>query len=190
MSTIYRKQPIKKQAKKNSGLISHLTASLLIASSLFTATSLQAVCISSIIESTPNSQLNLNGDGTATDNKTNLIWMRCSLGKTWNGTTCTGAASTYNWQTALTTAENTSFANSTSWRLPNIKELASIAEEACFSPAINQTVFPTTESSWFWSSSPDAGSSNSAWVVSFNSGNDNTNDKSLSNRVRLVRTGQ
>jgi hypothetical protein len=32
-----------------------------------------------------------NGDGTVTDPTTGLTWMRCSMGQTWNGTTCTGA---------------------------------------------------------------------------------------------------
>lgn len=38
-----------------------------------------------------------NLDGTVTDPTTGLTWMRCSMGQTWDGTTCTGTASTYTW---------------------------------------------------------------------------------------------
>lgn len=42
----------------------------------------------------------------------------------------------------------------------------------------------------FWSASSYAGGSGSAWNVNFNNGNDNTNDKTNNNYVRLVRGGE
>ncbi|ALO33369.1 hypothetical protein CMT41_00570 [Colwellia sp. MT41] len=149
-------------------------------------------CNSSITPSTPTSQFDLNSDGTVTDNKTELIWMRCSLGQTWNASdsSCSGSALNYNWQSALTTANSTSFAGQNNWRLPNIKELKSIAEQACYSPAINVSVFPDTSTSNYWSSSPGASSNNYAWIVYFSNGYGYYDSKSDYGHVRLVRGGQ
>ncbi|MGY6586909.1 MAG: Lcl domain-containing protein [Wenzhouxiangella sp.] len=41
----------------------------------------------------------------------------------------------------------------------------------------------------FWSASPYAGNTDNAWNVNFKNGNDNWNNKSNNNRVRLVRGG-
>jgi len=42
----------------------------------------------------------------------------------------------------------------------------------------------------YWSSSPYAGNATNAWNVNFNNGNDNANNKSNNNYVRLVRGGE
>jgi hypothetical protein len=118
-----------------------------------------------------------------TDLQTGLIWQRCSVGKSWDGTTCSGRATTHNWSEALAMAAD-------DWRLPNIKELMSIAETACVEPAVNLTVFPATASSEYWSSSPSAYSSNSAWYVEFVYGYDFMHSKGTDKYVRLVRGGQ
>jgi hypothetical protein len=59
------------------------------------------------------------------------MWMRCALGQNWNGATCTGSGQAYTWQAALQAAEGSSFAGYSDWRLPDIKELSSIVEQAC-----------------------------------------------------------
>lgn len=41
-----------------------------------------------------------------------------------------------------------------------------------------------------WSASPYAGNTDNAWNVNFNNGNDNVNNKSNNNDVRLVRGGE
>jgi hypothetical protein len=55
------------------------------------------------------------------------------------------------------------------WRLPNIKELTSIADKSLNYPAINATAFPATPPFGFWSSSPVAGTGQ-AWCVYFGAG--------------------
>ena len=42
----------------------------------------------------------------------------------------------------------------------------------------------------YWSASPYAGNAANAWNVNFNNGNDNINNKSNTNNVRLVRAGE
>lgn len=120
--------------------------------------------------STPDSRFTINNDGTTTDNTTGLTWMRCSLGQTWDGSSCTGSAASYSWQQALqavlaindgtSNADNDGapgFADYTHWRLPNIAEASSIVEYCrvdSASGSINETVFPNTSTAGIWSSSP------------------------------------
>lgn len=65
-----------------------------------------------------------NGDGTVTDTRTGLMWMRCALGQTWDGTTCVGEAKGYTWEEAM--ALHHGFAGHDDWRLPSIHELRNI----------------------------------------------------------------
>ncbi|MBK1736175.1 hypothetical protein CKO15_13010 [Halorhodospira abdelmalekii] len=76
------------------------------------------------------------------------------------------------------------------WRLPTVDELHSVTHLGRTDPSIDEDFFPNTSSSRFWSASPYAGNSDNAWNVNFNNGNDNWNNKSNNNRVRLVRGGE
>ena len=165
-----------------------------IALCLLLTNSFAQTCKDSISETTPTERFNDQHDGTVLDSKTNLIWKRCSEGQTWDGTTCAGSASTYTWQGALSATEalnkGEGFAGKTDWRVPNIKELGSIVELKCYSPAINLSVFPDTPSENVWSSSPYAYYSYVAWNVNFDDGYDGPYAKDNSLQVRLVRSGQ
>lgn len=156
----------------------------------FTQSLYAQTCRNDITPTTPTQDFTLHDDGTVTHNKTGLMWMRCALGQNWNGATCTGSGQAYIWQAALQTAEGSSFAGYGDWRLPDIKELSSIVEQACITPSINATVFPATPLNSFWSASPYAGYVNDAWYVYFPYGNDSIGYKTDNYRVRLVRGGQ
>lgn len=126
-----------------------------------------------------------------TDSKTGLIWRRCSEGQTWSGSTCNGTAATYTHEQALAQAQ--AQAGTAGWRLPNVKELTSIAEKTHINPAIDPAAFPATPLKGHWSSTPYAVDSNNAghaWVVRFGDGYVNA---AIGNRtfnffpVRLVR---
>lgn len=144
-------------------------------------------CNPNIAREAPDSRYQLLNDNTEVkDTQTGLIWQRCSLGQTWSGTSCTGTAATYNWANALQTAKNMG----NDWHVPNVKELDSLVEEACYDAAINETYFPNTVSHYYWSSSPYANGSSGAWVVYFSYGDDSTGHKSNSYYVRLVRSSQ
>lgn len=150
-----------------------------------------ADCRSDIPVSTPTSAFTLHQDGTATHSITGLMWMRCALGQSWNGTSCVNAATTYTWSQALQAAVASRFGGYSNWRLPNAKELQTIVEVACVRPSINVEVFPTSDSDvWFWSSSPSFYYPGYAWYVSFHYGLVSYFDKTLSYNVRLVRDGQ
>ncbi len=139
-----------------------------------------------------------NGDGTVSDAKTGLVWKKCSEGQSWNAASnsCDSSAVTYNWQGALQQAQDVNAGlagenlGKTDWRVPNIKELASLVEQKCWNPAINVFVFPSTPSSSYWSSSPDANNSSYAWFVNFDGGYGFAVNKYNFRYVRLVRSGQ
>lgn len=148
-----------------------------------------AACNNAIPQSTPDEAFTIHGDGTVTHNKTGLTWMRCALGQTWSGATCSGLAQAYDWQSALQAAHGYAFAGYSDWRLPNKNELASIVEDACFNPAINIVIFPNDPASFVWSSSPSVAYSG-AWGVNFSDGYVDGFGSEPSGPVRLVRGGQ
>lgn len=148
---------------------------------------------SSIQATTPTSRFIDHANGTVSDKQTGLMWKKCSEGQA--GTDCSsGSAQIITWQAALKQAQTVNssdgFAGYNDWRLPNNKELSSLVERQCYSPSINLTVFPNAPSSWFWSSSPAAFNTATAWIVNFGNGSDSWNLKDNSNYVRLVRSGQ
>ena len=150
-------------------------------------------CNSNIPKSTPDADFVDHGDGTVTHNKTGLMWSRCLLGQSSNDC-ASGSATGYTWHQALEAAEASTLAGYSDWRLPNIKELASIVEMACFYPSININAFPNDNASSsgdtglaVWSSSPDASYSGHAWVFRFTVGEDDWYCKDNLCYVRLVR---
>jgi hypothetical protein len=144
-------------------------------------------CKDSIPATTPDSRFIVHNNGTVTHKSTGLTWMRCSLGQTWDGKTCTGKAQIFDWQKGLQAAGSHDFAGHRDWRLPNKNELASILEERCVSPAVNAKIFPGTPSVYFWTSSPYSGVADGAWNVDFGYGAINASVKSGMLPVRLVR---
>ncbi|MBT4131040.1 MAG: tandem-95 repeat protein [Candidatus Marinimicrobia bacterium] len=129
-----------------------------------------------------------NGDGTVTDKNTELTWMQCSVGQTWDGSTCSGTATTHQWDQA--TALATDYAGHSDWRLPTLQELQSIVDYTTWYPAIDTTSFPGTLPSGYWSSSLQASNLSIVWVTSFHSGYDLGHDKLGNLYVRLLRGGQ
>jgi len=114
----------------------------------------QQNCVNSIKASTPVSRYVFDDKaGTVTDKETMITWMRCALGQTWNGATCIGEAATLSWAEAMESVaqiNSDTFGEPLNWRLPYLPELASIVERQCFSPRVNQTVFPATPPLMFW----------------------------------------
>jgi len=163
---------------------------LITATALMISLTINAqTCNSNMTDEWQNNRYTDKGDGTILDKSTNLIWKKCTQGL--SGNDCaTGSATTTNWQQALQQANNSTFAGKSDWRLPNIKELSSLVRRNCYLPAINETLFPNTPASYFWSSSPRSNYSSGAWIVHFGYGIDSSNNRNNSNRLRLVRSGQ
>lgn len=132
----------------------------------------------------PNGRYVNNGDGTITDTANGLMWKQCSEGQA--GSVCAGESVVHSWQQALTTASVSEFAGYGDWRLPNIKELNSLVETGCYSPAINSSTFPNTPSVAFWSSTSI---DYTARLLEFYEGKSGSANKFAGLRVRLVRSG-
>lgn len=128
-----------------------------------------------------------NNDGTATDDALGLSWMRCSLGQVWQNQTCVGDPSKLTWQQALQAAHGFEYAGKLGWRVPNVKELASLTEKSCVRPAINEFFFPQTPSDDFWTSTPSVMDPQRAWVIAFFNSSNSIKEKSLFVYTRLVR---
>ena len=157
----------------------------------------QQECPAGITPNTPDSDFAGAGAGMVLHKPTGLVWKRCAEGQSWDGSTCTGTAAGYTWQQAFervdavnAAAAGTQNLGATDWRLPNVNELKSIAELACRNPAINLTQFPAVSAWLFWSGSPVAGGPDDAWVVGFDSGNDDWDGRNDALAVRLVRGGE
>ena len=118
-----------------------------------------------------------NGNGTVTDSGTLLTWQQ-------------GGNGPMTWAAALTYCEGLILAGGQyDWRLPNIKELGSLADDSRVNPAIDP-LFTSTISSGYWSSTTVASSTSNAWNVNFSYGYSPFSYKTSSNYVRCVRGGQ
>ena len=145
----------------------------------------------------PDNRYQVHGDGTVTDTVTGLMWMQCSLGQDPDDN-CSGSTSSHNWQQALEAAADSTFANYSDWRLPNIKEFSSLAALDRHSPAINSTIFPNTPSYMYWSASPEVSDYDYyARVFDLQSGGDyigyigvSSTSRVNSHSIRLVRSSQ
>ena len=103
-------------------------------------------------------------DGTVSDNRTGLMWMKCIYGQAHNlsdnscGVTGVGAGGT--WQEAFAKVaainEGVGIFGYTDWRLPNMKELLSLVDLSSFEPPINQGIFPSTDGQSQWTSTLSA----------------------------------
>lgn len=180
-------------------ITSTLTLGLLAALPLATPQAASS-CNSSIERTAPDSRYTIDSaNGTVFDKDTGLTWMRCLLGKAPSGNSCTGSATGLSWKGALQKAATINagggYAGKTDWRLPNAKELGSLLERRCTSPAVNENVFPNMPSSdLVWSSTPNhfstkQANSTYAWSMHLFDGNDYRKPKDNPYRVLLVSDG-
>ncbi|MEE8483343.1 MAG: DUF1566 domain-containing protein, partial [Nitrospinota bacterium] len=94
---------------------------------------------------------------------------------------------TRTWEEALTYCEGLALAGYSDWRLPNMKELASILDYTTYYPAIDTTYFPNTNLSYYWSATTYAGGTSSAWFLYLNTDYAFYHAKSSNDYVRCVR---
>ena len=106
------------------------------------------------------------------------------------------------WNKLVDAANSEQLCGFSDWRVPDLYQLASLVrcrggsyknlDDGCSGsyqrPTIDTDYFPNAQSSWFWSSSPNASAGGNAWGVDFYDGNDGYGDRDSSTYVRLVRS--
>ncbi len=151
--------------------------------------------------------------GIVHDTLTDLHWMRCSLGQTWEAgeQTCSGTAGRFKYADAELLArllnEEGGYGDHTDWRLPTRAELQTLVycssgqparfkshnRNACEGnfrrPTLVTAAFPNTPAHTYWAVSLQQGQGydHGAWLVHFNLGHVSKGGAFYYSRVRLVR---
>ncbi|MCB1582885.1 MAG: DUF1566 domain-containing protein [Marinicella sp.] len=146
------------------------------------------------------------------DNVTGLIWevKLVNVGNIhyyentykWGGLTAIGLGTgpgTYysDWNDLVNGSNNESLCGLNNWRVPTVSEFSTLINKDANSPAIDADYFPYTASIspnllFFWTSSPIANPGNQgyAWSINFITGTNSFRDRTVTQRVRLVSSGQ
>jgi|GEM_PF-3566914 len=157
-----------------------------------------------------------HGDGTVTDVVNKLRWKRCCEGQTWDGKTCLGEATKYQWRDLPKPKDG--------WRVPTMEEAKTllycrstgkwgdslpvtkdcdwqklsdsekyVCGKSVFktdeNPAVDKEVFVNTPL-WIWTSTEYAKRSWFAWLVFFGDGHVYNYYKDGGNAVRVVSSSQ
>ncbi|MDM7861935.1 DUF1566 domain-containing protein [Alteromonas sp. ASW11-36] len=163
------------------------TIVLLLSGLCFSAGTMAQTCLANIPPTTPTNEFIELTTQQIKHQRTGLVWMRCAIGQTWDGNTCEGDAEQLTWQQALQVAHGYELESTLGWRVPNIKELATLTERQCVRPSINTSFFPDTPEDDFWTSTPSVSDPQRAWVVAFFNSSNSLKDKDRFVFVRLVR---
>ncbi len=147
----------------------------------------------------PSDRFEINEtDGVVLDRSTGLMWQQCEVGLNYDATTktCNGSAQKLTWQQALLEANDNSLASYTDWHVPNIKELASIIDHSCASPALAQLELGiflfsnellNVEEGDYWSNTTVSLEPEYAWTFQVSDGKNRYLKKTQTGRLRLVR---
>jgi hypothetical protein len=110
----------------------------------------------------PPNQYTVVATGEVRDNYTGLVWQQDYSPATMAWADAAGYCA------GLTTGGH-------AWRVPSLRELATLVDEAQVAPAINRTMFPNTKygsksNNWYWASHRAAGNATAAWAINFDDG--------------------
>lgn len=146
-----------------------------------------------------------HGDGTITDQLTNLMWKKCPEGREWDvdSSSCVtdlDSSAHFNWQPATVRAGwvNDGILGQdlgyTDWRLPNIKELTSLVEPEREGGRLDTSLFDISHdfldsfTPAFWSSTHHAGDATHVRVLPYVSGQDYSTSVGSPAQILLVRS--
>lgn len=133
----------------------------------------------------PSPRFTDNGDGTVTDNLTELVWLedaRCVGRDDWDGA--------IDFCNALHTGECglSDGSSEGDWRLPNVRELQSLIDYGQFDDALpSDHLFDDVMSDNYWTSTTYKGDDNSAWQIDIMRGDITDYSKSSDRYIWPVR---
>ncbi|MEC5408296.1 DUF1566 domain-containing protein [Paraburkholderia sp. MPAMCS5] len=130
-------------------------------------------------------------EDVAIDKKSGLIWQRCVVGTSWNKKTkrCDGEVLGLTQKEASVAVKRAGLG----WRVPNVKELASLRVNTCKGPKIDTRAFPNVASSDFgeganvWTSTT-AISPETFYYLNFTDGSLDLHSEGFNQAVLLVKT--
>ena len=101
----------------------------------------------------------ITGNGIARDTGFGIDWFRCSVGQRFLRDKCVGEPLYTHWESGVSTVSEMNEKAAEHWRLPTLKELASLRIEGCGNPSVNLNVFPgiLVENYWAIDESPHFG---------------------------------
>jgi hypothetical protein len=135
----------------------------------------------------PTPRFTDNNNGTVTDNLTRLIWMKNA-----------SALGVKNWAAALNTANTlasgsaglTDGSQAGDWRMPNLRELQSLADYSKVLPALPENhPFAGVMSTYYWTSTTYAYNTAGAWTIGYADGYVSAQYKTDSYYLWCVRGG-
>ncbi|MDH3382198.1 MAG: DUF1566 domain-containing protein, partial [Flavobacteriaceae bacterium] len=124
----------------------------------------------------PQNRFTDNLDNTVKDNKIGVVWQKVE-------------ATSKDWTFALGYCEGLTLGGFADWRLPNIKELRSLADVSSENPAIDVSMFSTASSAFLWSSTTNPTDPTKAYFTSFQNGEVGSISKNSLINVRCIRAG-
>ncbi|AUX42160.1 hypothetical protein SOCE26_035870 [Sorangium cellulosum] len=110
----------------------------------------------------PPDQYAVVSPGEVKDNYTGLVWQQAY------------SPTTMPWEEAAGYCAALDL-NGHTWRLPSIRELATLVDEAQVAPSINRAMFPDTQygarsNDWYWASHAAVRNAPAAWALNFDDG--------------------
>jgi len=109
---------------------------------------------------------------TVIDVRNNILWLRCSVGQTWNpdNKQCNGQIVKLNHEEIEMALLQASEQLGGAWRLPSLGELESLVCENCDPPKINKRYFPNISPEAYWTSKKNFLNRKMFWTVNFMTG--------------------
>lgn len=96
------------------------------------------------------------GNGTVQEQRTGLYFQKCNNGETYSAGSCSGGQNIVDWETAVAICDSFNLA-ALNWRLPNLNELHLLTDYADTSDPKVYSIFSTTATTGYWSSTPVGG---------------------------------
>lgn len=162
----------------------------LLGALLFPLSSSAQLCKNGKPEPAPAGRYQTQADGTVLDTQLGLQWQACTFGLKGKG--CSEGkterlTAPKAWEMSVK-LNRQKWLGHDDWRVPTIAELESLRKADCVDPAIDLSVFPRSESNWYWSSSAESGDQFDYWYLDFKDGVKEQDDKNLASFIRFVRT--